>query len=403
MNDNYKTYHLSVQGIDKDMFLNEFYDNKCEKINFNGVIREQKIKSLDGEDFISLSPKLKPHSDYEMMLQSTDSIVKSPITSLTDDAIRYIFSVAYDYIEFLSDNQIIKKFGLEEGYPYLVFNYDEFTTDRHSGMSKKPFHLHLNSWKKDTIDRITEIDKSKVSPYYYESVVDPIFDISQTLARDALKSRELSKYLEEVKVFCGNQEIGYSSVYRIKGGWKTLLSDEFPQIMKLIHINLEERYKQILECFSGKNTIPELYTRHLLLSNDEIKYNIDYSKFPDTTKDSLYKLMKKVDSITPEQFNKLCESTDLRDTLIPLRWLAYSIGIFSNSVITLDNSHIDKEVYMNVTPRLFTKIGGASIMNFPDYSLVKIDRGMGNIDKDTFEQHVEFQKEFVKKLKITRW
>lgn len=403
MNDNYKTYHLSVQGIDKDMFKNEFYDNRCEKINFNGVIKEQKIKSADGEDFISLAPKFKPHSDFEMMLQSTDSIVKSPITSLTNDAIKYIFGVAYDYIEFLSDEQIIRKFGLEEGYPYLVFNYDEFTTDRHSGMSKKPFHLHLNSWKKDTIDKITEIDKSKVSPYYYESVVDPIFDISQILARDALKTEELSKYLEEVKVFCGNQEIEYSSVYKIKGGWKTLLSDEFPQIMKLIHRRLEERYKLILECFSGKNTIPELYTRHLLLSDDVIKYNISYSRLPDTTKDSLYKLIKKVSSITPEQFKKLCENTDLRDTLIPLRWLAYSIGIFSNSAITLNNPHIDKEVYMNVTPRLFTKIGGASIMNFPDYSLVKIDRGMGNINQDTFDQHVEFQKEFVKKLRNTRW
>ena len=35
---------------------------------------------------------------------------------------------------------------------------------------------------------------------------------------------------------------------------------------------------------------------------------------------------------------------------------------------------------MNVTPRLFTKIGGASLMNFPEYVLVKIDRGEGNIN-----------------------
>ena len=43
MNEDYKIYHLSVQGIDKEMFSNSFYDNKCEKINFNGVIKEQKI------------------------------------------------------------------------------------------------------------------------------------------------------------------------------------------------------------------------------------------------------------------------------------------------------------------------------------------------------------------------
>lgn len=114
-------------------------------------------------------------------------------------------------------------------------------------------------------------------------------------------------------------------------------------------------------------------------------------------------MMTKVNSITPEQFKKLCENTDLRDSLIPLRWLAYSIGLFSNSVLTLDEKQSEKELYMNVTPRLFTKIGSESIMNFPEYSLVKIDRGMGNIDSATFEEHVEFQKDFTKELKKKRW
>lgn len=398
-----KIYNLSVKGIDKEMFSNDFYDNKCEKINFNGVIKEQKFKTKEGEDYISLAPKFKPHSDYEMMLQSTDSIVKSPITSLSDEAVKYIFGVAYDYIDFLSDKEIIKKYGLENGYPYLVFNYDEFTTDRHSGMSKKPFHLHLNSWQKESIDRISEIDKETVSPYYYQSVVDPIFDISQILAGEALRCEELSKYLEEVKVICGSQEIGYSSVYKVKGGWKTLLSDDFPQILKTIHKKLEERYILILECFSGKNSIPELYTRHLLLPDDIIRKNIDTCEVDDSTKSALLKLMTKVNSITPEQFKKLCENTDLRDTLIPLRWLAYSIGLFSNSTLSADKKQTDKELYMNVTPRLFTKIGGASIMNFPEYSLVKIDRGIGNIDLETFEKRVEFQKEFTRELKNKRW
>ena len=49
---------------------------------------------------------------------------------------------------------------------------------------------------------------------------------------------------------------------------------------------------------------------------------------------------------------------------------------------------------MNVTPRLFTKIGGASLMNFPEYVLVKIDRGEGNINQEQFDERVEFQREF---------
>lgn len=53
---------------------------------------------------------------------------------------------------------------------------------------------------------------------------------------------------------------------------------------------------------------------------------------------------------------------------------------------------------MNVTPRLFTKIGGASIMNFPNYALVKIDRGQGNVSKEQFDEAMEFHKNLPEKL-----
>ena len=81
-----KVYNLSIPGINKEFFKHPFYLNKCRKINFNGVINESVFERSDGtSDYISLAPKFKPHSDYEMMLQSTDSVVKSPITSLSDD------------------------------------------------------------------------------------------------------------------------------------------------------------------------------------------------------------------------------------------------------------------------------------------------------------------------------
>ena len=54
---------------------------------------------------------------------------------------------------------------------------------------------------------------------------------------------------------------------------------------------------------------------------------------------------------------------------------------------------------MNVTPRLFTKIGGTSIMNFPEHALVKIDRGKGNISSEEFNRRLTFHKEFTKSIK----
>lgn len=402
MNSNFKVYHLNIPGKDKNMFNRPFYLNKSKKINFSGIINEKEIITDKGADYISLAPKFKPHSDYEMMLQSTDSIVKSPVTSLTDEAVHYIFSTGYKYIQFLSDKNIIKKYQMDGGYPYLVFNYDEFTTDRHSGMSKKPYHLHLNSWKKETIDKITQINKEEVSPYYYESVVDPIFDLTRTLAYDALEDKELAKYLEPANPICGDQEIAYSAIFKLKDGWKFLDSDEFSYMLKTTHQKLEKRYKEILKCFTGKDTMPELYTRHLLLPQKMIIENIANADFQDTTKEALVKLMGRVRSITNEEFQEISKNTDLRDTIIPMRWLAYSIGFFSNSYIDKENPYSEKTAYMNCTPRLYTKIGGASIMNFPERSLVKIDRGEGQFSQEEFDRHVDFQKDFAKTLGIRR-
>lgn len=392
-----KAYNLSIPGIDKGLFKHPFYLNKCRKINFNGVIHEAEILRNDGgADYISLAPKFKPHSDYEMMLQSTDSVVKSPITSLEDKTINYIFGSGYDFIKFYSDKGNIDEFGMDGGYAYLVFNYDEFTTDRHSGMSKKPFHLHLNSWKKETIEKIKEIDPNVVSPYYYQSVIDPIFDLTRVLTRDVLDCPELKEYLEETNPICGYEEITYSAVYKLKGGWKALESEDFPKMMKLIHTKLEERYKDILECFCGTREIPDLYTRHLLLSGATITNNILCSNMPDLTKVALFKLMERVQSITPEEFQIISQNTDLRDSIIPLRWLAYSVGFFSNKHISLDRKLEEEDAYMNCTPRLFTKIGGASIMNFPNQALVKIDRGEGNISEEEFNARVNMHKKYVK-------
>lgn len=391
-----KAYHLSIPGKNVHMFQNPLYLNKSKRISFDGIIDEREIVTEQGNDYISLAPKFKPHSDYEMMLQSTDVDVKSASTSLTDEALHYIFTMGYRYIQFLSNPSVLEKYGLDKGYPYLVFNYDEYTTDRHSGMSKKPFHLHLNSWKRDTIDHIQLIEKDKVSPYYYQSVIDPIFDLSRTLCYDALECEELRPYLEKANPICGDQEIFYSGVYQLKGGWKSLEDEKFPYMLKTIHKKLEDRYREILRCFTGQGTIPILYTRHPLLSEDQILENIAKAPFQDSTKEALVKMMGRLKTITNEEFKELCKNTDLRDTIIPLRWLAYSIGFFSNAYFDKNTPYKENPCYMNCTPRLFTKIGGASIMNFPDQSLVKIDRGEGFFSQEDFDKHVEFQKEFVK-------
>ena len=83
----------------------------------------------------------------------------------------------------------------------------------------------------------------------------------------------------------------------------------------------------------GKKYVPPEGTRHILLPKDIIEGNIDQSKMRDNLKQSLISHSKRLKSITPEQFKMLSQKPELRDTFICLRWLAYSVGIFSNKYI----------------------------------------------------------------------
>lgn len=399
MKKEFEPKHLEIPGIDKNDFLRDpFYNQKSKNIDFQGIIKEFKIEAQNQVDFISLAPKFKPHSDYELMLKSTDKVIKSSAVSLSEDAIHKILTVGYQFVDFLSDPEVVRRFGLSDGYMYLVYNYDEFTKDRTSGMSKKPFHLHLNSWKKSTLDTIELVDKENVSPFYYKSIIDPIFDITQILANDALSCDELKPYLK-LSDF-QNKKLGYSAVFEVRNSWKSLTDKDFAKVLQVIHKKLEERYKTLLTCFTGKNTIPELYTRHQNLPNSKIIHNIEDANIQDTTKEALINKISEIRSISNEQFAKLREENniDMIDTLVTLRWLAYSVGFFSDNYINDSFSFKDNPMYLNVTPRLFTKIGGASIMNFPEHPLVKIDKGKGLVSREEFDQRSKFHKEFTRTL-----
>ena len=397
MNKEFQPHNLSIKGVDKKLFLTDpFYCEKSKRTDFAGIIKEFQIESDRQIDYISLAPKFKPHSDFELMLQSTDSILKSSSRDITRESLAKILGVGYKFVEFLSRPEIVKKYGLDDGYMYFVYNYDQYTTDRTSGMSNKNFHMHMNSWTRPTIKTISPVEKENVSSYYYQSIIDPIFQFTQILAADALESPEVRKFLKPSKE--QNDKIGYSSVYEVAGGWNTLNDENFAELLRAIHTKLEQRYIEILKCFTGHDNVPDLYTRHQLLKKDDILYFIERSGMQDTTKEILFKQAEQIRSISAEQFRRFSNHKDLRDSLISLRWLAYSIGFFSDNYVNDSVAYKSNPLYINVTQRLFTKIGGASILNFPEYAMVKIDRGNGTLSKEEFAERSEFHKEFTASL-----
>ena len=382
---------MKIPGIPREYFNLPFYQHPCGKKELLGVIREYQIESFKQRDFVTLMSKLFPHSDYDLALMSTDGKCKSSVTDLADKTIEEIFKIAFQYIQFISNPRVTKKYGLQNGYAYLVYNYDEHTIDRESGMSIKDFHLHLNFYKEKTINQIQAIETGKISYYERKRIVDPLFGITRAIFRDMLIKPKYQVFFEESY----NQvDTYYAATFRVKQGWKSFLNPEFSMILKEMHRDIEQAYCFILRSFTGECDIPLPNRRHPLLAESERIKNIWKLPYSVMTKELLVELNYYLRGLSEEEFEAVHRKIIFRKAVISLRWLAYSISFFSNQYVHEGCPYVENTVYMNIALRLFSDIGGASILNFPDYPLVKIERLNGKVSESEFEKRTAFYEEF---------
>jgi hypothetical protein len=386
-------YNLNMPAIDKESIMDiPFLNYPCRHEKYKGVMDE--IVNGD-KDYISLLYKFYSHSDYELALLSNNGVIQSAITDLPHGSSRTMFELAYQLIQFLSSQYTIDRYGTEEGYPYIVYNYDEYTTDRGSGMSLKGFHLHLNFWKKETIRRIMPIHTKDISAIKLKELVDPLFAFARELLSDVLDHKKYDEYITPA----GNVILNYAQVYHVKKGWDFIKTPNFSALLADVHLGLNQAYINILEAFTGKTTPPPHGSRHALLEQEQIEKNIDELCLSDQVKSGLCNLSKHMKNISSEQITWLQNKPQLLNSVLSLRWLAYSIGLFSHSYIEADKLFQNQPLYMNVALRLFSKIGGASIMNFPDHDYVNIVRNTGNISIDDFANRIDFLRDFLKCIK----
>ena len=85
-----------------------------------------------------LMDKLYPHSLLDFMLMSNNfKNYKLVITDYNRDEFRYLTNLIFEYINFIKQDEIINKYDMNHGHFHISFNYDPYTVDRPSSMSKK--------------------------------------------------------------------------------------------------------------------------------------------------------------------------------------------------------------------------------------------------------------------------
>ena len=93
--------------------------------------------------------KIHPHALYDMMIITMQKREKLSLEDLSIEEKKTVMETCVEFFRFVFKQENIYKYGLDGGYPYIVFNCDLGMNDRKSGMSIKRFHVHLNCWKKE--------------------------------------------------------------------------------------------------------------------------------------------------------------------------------------------------------------------------------------------------------------
>lgn len=85
-----------------------------------------------------LMDKLYPHSLLDFMLMSNNfKNYKLAITDYNRDEFHYLANLVFEYINFIKQDEITNKYDMNHGHFHISFNYDPYTVDRPSSMSKK--------------------------------------------------------------------------------------------------------------------------------------------------------------------------------------------------------------------------------------------------------------------------
>ena len=349
---------------------------------------------------LTLMDKKNSHSLLDMMILQTGDTPKATIEHLTPEEYRLTFSLVAHYADFINREEIIHRFGMEGSLPRFSFNHDPFTNDRESLQATRRFHLHMYLLESNMLEEIQERKRRYgqiENKFERQRLVDPMSFLSAHLIYDLI-----TYHLPQNEFFTVMYPDGEEAVrtgrslglnIRLNEGWEVLKDEGFSNYFLNVHHAILFATEQVYFAMTGRDSVPPLGHRHQLLEIETIQENLrKLIWLSDFSRDGLLEMARTLRPVSRlvSEINK--RHPEWAVYHVVAKSLPYTVSIAPEYPIGAGVT--DNPLYLNLSLRLFSDVGGAGLFGCLNTSAVKLKRGDGVFSELELKRRWDFQKEF---------
>ncbi len=355
----------------------------------------------DTGDQLALVDKAIPHAQFDLMLSEVSERDKPSPCDVAPITGQALWRSGLEFVRFVSQPDVMARFGLADGTLHLALNCDPHTRDRESVQAAKQFHLHLLYWTAAElaplalgIERVAEHDVRT-----RRQLLDPLTFVGARLVTALLAELDLG--ITGARVLPGDDD-AVAAGRRPPGalivlpGWDVLAESAFEDFVRRLHQRLEDAAALLRAAFTGVASVPPKWCRHPLRTVETVHAALAGLAFPEVVLGELELLAQLLRDLPPAVLARLREGAPAaRKHLLTLNAPAYAINLFAPGRNQPDAPAAAAEsVYLSVQPRLFSGTGGAGLLALDGVPSVRVCRGVGTFDAAQWRLRTEFQRAF---------
>lgn len=298
-------------------------------------------KSAEDKERISLMNKMRPHCVHDLVLINSSHQPSLTYTEHGAAVKSWYWNAIYRIVRYLSEETNILAFGLSPSFAHFVFNIDTDTWDREGAISERRFHIHINVYNREEIERLRPIPFNSIKDVSLRiNLLDPVSFLSIPIIKDALNNVENYGFTEydsdSASIIARKLPIGYT--LRLDEGWEQITSASFSSLISDIHIQLTKAFIELRYAFQDRIAPPPLWHRRPLLPYEEIIRRLSKLKWlSDESSENLALLARTLRNLSPDLIARLRKHPKRLVRHLAYAGLSYSVSLISKDCCSISN------------------------------------------------------------------
>lgn len=349
---------------------------------------------------LALVDKAMPHALFDLMLTEVSPQPRSTPAAVTPDTGRLLWQTGHNFVRFVSEPEVQRRFGLTDGELHLAVNCDPYTHDRESVQAAKQFHLHLIYWRAAELAPLARPERlsDHLDPRLRRQCLDPITFLGAALIELAIADLPAGTGAhllpaDPAAICAGQRPPG--ALLRLPG-WGLLATPAFERLLRQLHRCLERGAQRLLVAFTGDPRPPAPWQRHRLLPRPEITARLADLGLPAPLRAGLEHLAGALGDLGPRTAARLRHApAAVRMHCMTLNQPCYSLGLSAHIANRIDTPLAQASAaWLMIQPRLFSGIGGAGLPALRGLPSVRVQRGAGHFSAPDWQRRAAFQHAF---------